>query len=360
MRAATFALLLGVACGEPKPAAKAERPAEPVGQSAKFAPPEGRTLLVVGQDLASIASYTEAVWPAPGGVTGYIRFDAEPPAVPGLRSVSNDGAGDNDASQLLERYPDSVLVLGLYLVDHSGSHLEQVADGTLDPAIDELGAFIREAQRPLLLRIGYEFDGDWNHYEPEPYKAAFRHVVERLRQTETDNFASVWQSATSSLGNYKNLPIASWYPGDDVVDWAGSSYFVPSAVQHDKLLAFAREHDKPVLIAESTPQGYDLAALTFSDTGQTLLAKTPEAIWSEWYAPYFAFVHANADVIRGLAYIDCNWAAQPMWSASAGNGYWGDSRVEVQPLIRERWLVEIEQPGWQHGSPELFVELALR
>lgn len=354
---ALAAALLALACAAP--AARDVSHTEGAPGAAKFRPRQG-TLLVVGQDLGSIAGYTQHVWPSPGGVTGYVRIDPDSARVPGLRSVQNDGAGDNDASELAARYPHSVLVLGLYLVDHGGQHLRRLADGELDAGVDDLAAFIRDARRPVLLRIGYEFDGPWNRYEPEPYKAAFRHVVERLRERGADNVASVWQSATSAHGTYRNLPLDAWYPGDDVVDWCGSSYFDFSAPHHEALLAFARARHKPVMIAEAAPRGYDLEALTFSDDGRELVPKTPEAIWSEWFAPFFAFVHAHRDAIGAVAYIDCDWASQPMWSSSGGNGYWGDTRVEANAQIRARWREEIQNGRWLHGSSQLFADLGLR
>ena len=322
-----------------------------------FRPPAGQTLLIVGQDLDSIQGYTESVWPSPGGVTTYTRIDENPWALPGLRTLVNDGAGDLHASELVSRYPDSVLSIGLYLVDDSGSHLAHVADGTLDAAIDDLGAFIGEAARPVFLRIGYEFDGSWNHYEPEGYKAAYRHIVERLRSQGVLNFASVWQSAAYALGTYQGLPLDAWYPGDDVVDWCGSSYFKFAAAPQQALLDFARAHEKPVMIAEATPQGYDTEALTHSETGDPLTTRTAQQIWDEWYAPFFAFVHQNADVVRAVAYINADWASQPMWGPSGGSGYWGDSRVEASAELQSLWLAEISGESWLHGSPDLFSTL---
>src|ERR1700693_6422639 len=34
---------------------------------------------------------------------------------------------------------------------------------------------------PSFMRIGYEFDGEWNAYEPEAYVAAWRRIVEIFR-----------------------------------------------------------------------------------------------------------------------------------------------------------------------------------
>ena len=239
----------------------------------------------------------------------------------GLQSTVSWGAGDVNGQQLLDDYPHSVLVIGLSLVDQSGRNLQRISDGTHNAAIDELGQFITAAERPVFVRIGYEFDGPWNHYEPELYIAAYRHIVTRWREQGVDNAINVWQSATSIFGRYRDLPFESWYPGDEYVDWMGTSYFEGDRTLHDAFLAFARNHNKPVMIAESTPQGYDLEQLTYADpttSGVNAQAKTAEAIWDAWYAPFFEFIHSNADVIRAVAYINVDWKNQPMWGP-AGN-----------------------------------------
>lgn len=324
----------------------------PSSSTTRLLPPDGKTLLIVGQDLGSIAGYVAGVWPTPGGVTTYTDISEAPgkQLLAGLETLTNYGSGDIHAAALLDRYPGSALAIGLYLVDNTGTNLDHIADGTHDAAIDKLGAFIRRAARPVYLRIGYEFDGEWNHYDPTKYKAAFRHIVTRLREAKTDNFAAVWQSATYQLGRYRGLPLDSWYPGDDVVDWCASSYFKFSRGPHDELLSFARAHHKPVLIAESAPQGYELDALTYSEDGKQIAKRTSEQIWDQWFAPYFAYIHANSDVIRAVAYIDCDWNSQPLWGPSGNQGYWGDTRVEADAMLRERWLAEIKTPFWVHGA----------
>jgi hypothetical protein len=152
-------------------------------------------------------------------------------------------------------------------------------------------------------------------------------------------------------------PVEAWYPGDEYVDWVGISYFSSVQPFQDSLLEFARAHDKPLMIAESAPQGYDLEELTYgspASTGRSLSATTAEEIWRRWYEPFLGFIHANADVIRAVAYINVAWNEQPMWQPGAGNGYWGDSRIQANEVIKERWLEEISVDFWAHGSPELF------
>ena len=39
------------------------------------------------------------------------------------------------------------------------------------------------------------------------------------------------------------------------------------------------------------------------------------------------------------------------------NGYWADSRVQANDLIKERWLAELDQDSWLMGAPDLFDSL---
>ena len=99
--------------------------------------------------------------------------------------------------------------------------------------------------------------------------------------------------------------------------------------------------------------------MTYSapNDGQNFATKTPDEIWEEWFGPFFTFIHDNADVIRAVAYINADWHSQAMWGAGGGNGYWGDTRVQVNTDIRAKWLAEINTGFWLHGAPDLFKTL---
>lgn len=277
--------------------------------AARFAPirPD-ETLLFIGQDLGSVAEYAAGVTGGrvPSGVTTYTAIrDGDADSLNGLWSEVDYGAGRIDATALLRAYPGAALSVGLDLV----GALDGIAAGRRDAVIDRLGQFLRDAARPVFLRIGYEFDGPWNRYEPEAYKAAFRRIVSRMRGAGVGNFATVWQSATSGMGTFGGRSIWDWWPGDEYVDWAGLSYFVPHAASLDALLGAARYKHVPVMICESAPQGYDLARSTVGSTdGGGGGARTPVSsadIWSRWFAPFFSFIRRNSDVIRSVSYVRC-------------------------------------------------------
>ncbi|MGL1936893.1 MAG: glycoside hydrolase family 26 protein [Fibrobacterales bacterium] len=329
--------------------------------TSKFSPPAGKTLMILGQDVESIAGYKEHVSKDIGGITTYTNISEEDraPMLSGLHSTVNYGAGDVNALLCLDENPNAALVIGLFLVDKSGTNLEHIADGTLDSKILELANFMKSTERPVFLRIGYECDGYWNHYEPEQYILAFRRVVDICRSV-TDNFVSVWQGATYHLNTYRDLPVKAWYPGDEYVDWCGTSYFTFLEKAHEEMLDLAYRHNKPVIICESAPQGYDLANKNwgFPERKSTIIDKTSEQIWDEWFRPYFNYIHKNSNVIRAVAYINCHWDIQPDSAYPYDQGYWGDTRIEANSYIKQKWLEEIGNSSWLHGSPDLFNILA--
>ncbi|MEM7460888.1 MAG: hypothetical protein AAF331_15600, partial [Pseudomonadota bacterium] len=100
---------------------------------------------------------------------------------------------------------------------------------------------------------------------------------------------------------------------------------------------------------ESAPQGYDIAAgfraninpLLDGPSGEGQTTVSSAQIWDEWYAPLFAWMNDNTDVVRGFAYINVDWDSQPMWGAPYANGFWGDSRLQANPEIADRFNTEL-------------------
>ncbi|MEM5947608.1 glycosyl hydrolase [Spirochaetia bacterium 38H-sp] len=348
-------------------------------EASKFHPGHDRILLIIGQDNDSIAGYVnEGSFPEPAGVVFYTSLTMSS-ALRGLYNDENYGAGRLNASELLSKYQNSVLVIGLYVV----GALDDIVSGKLDRKLDELGRFIEEADRPVFLRFGYEFEGPWNAYDSASYVQAFRYTRNRLAKI-TDNFAMVWQAAASPWGTYERYSsyyklLEAYYPGDAYVDWCGFSVFAvnsrafPELVsldiaerQREAILDFARAHAKPVMICEATPQGYDIEGKTRSaivpvyykgrhyNPGDVIEKKSSEDIWQEWFVPFLNFIKRNRDIIKAVVYINADWNKQPMWAHPYRNGYWGDSRIQVDEYIASMWQNEIESGMWVNSDKGLF------
>jgi hypothetical protein len=323
--------------------------------SHKYVPPPGGTLFIIGQDNDTIGEYLEAIpSPYPGGVTSYTSLNR----LEGLTSKGNYGSGTVFLNELVKSHPESVIALGLSLVDYLPAIPSDQADHKINILLDLLASY----DRPVFLHFGYEFDGEWNHYDPEEYQQAWIYFRKRMQTKGVTNVVMVWQSATYCDGTYQQKPIEAWYTGDEYVDWVGLSFFIQGTCQYrplDELLEFARAHNKPVMVAEATPHRYKTGKLTYSVLGREFELRTPEQVWEEWYAPFFAYVHGNgnADVIRTVVYINTYWDTQPMWGEPYRNGYWGDSRVQANGFIQERWLAELNRDFRLMASPDLFATL---
>lgn len=284
--------------------------------------------LFIGQDVDSIDAYVSYVngGGAPAGVTTYTAI-RDSGSLEGLHTTVNYGAGNICATCLLNSYPTAALAIGLDLVDT----LASIAAGNHDGTVAQLAEFIKQTNRQVYLRIGYEAEMPHNRYDPTEYRAAFRRIVEGIRNNGATNIIFVWQLGTSAI-TYNGLDAMEWFPGSDVVDWVGGSYFAFEQGPWDKLLGLARAYGKRVMICEATPRGYDLREGTIDDGSSRPFVGATEQ-WNRWFGPFFAFIGANSDVIDVVAYISADWDTQSLWSE-----YWGDTSIEANGEIKMKWL----------------------
>ncbi|MFJ4439207.1 endo-1,3-beta-xylanase [Streptomyces sp. NPDC088923] len=382
--------------------------------SGRNLPADGKVLSVMGQDSDTLSAYKRDVLdksslnaPKPGGVTLYTNLvlGGSPEPLAGMNGPVNWGSGTVDFNSTLAQYPGAALAVGLYLSDATsgcnnqplraiiGTNDSDVTSGNPSltaqyrAKVDDMVTKLKGYDRQVFLRIGYEFDGPWNCYSADYYKKAFQYIKGRIDALGATKVATVWQTAAWPLNTNTDHPewnyvvtdpahYDTWYPGDAYVDWVGLSAFYtsgslatqwgcsaydtsPTGLQN-RVLDFARGHGKPVMIAESSPQGYDNGAATKS----CIMKKGPvaansDARWNEWYKPYFSFIAANRDVIRAAAYINTDWDSQTQWQCAdganaggtgCGNGYWGDARVQADPVILDRFLAELRGSQWVGGT----------
>ena len=233
-----------------------------------------RPLLFVGQDLGALHELRASKCCAlPDGVTAYVNlYDVLSPGRnfgglgvdAGLRPIADEsgwGAGPVSAWKSAVEFGAPRLAIGLSITEADQKDgLKRLAAGAFDPEIRQLAAFISKVDRPVLLRIGYEFDGAWNHgySDNRVYVAAWRRIVDVLRAEGASNAVFVWQTSASPIDDLLDRghdDIRDWYPGDGYVDWMALSWFLrpdekplnanayrpPSArALADELLAFAR------------------------------------------------------------------------------------------------------------------------
>ncbi len=359
----------------------------------------------MGQDTGTLSAFKkmvldkDATFPAPGGVTLYtkISHSFKYGSLAGLKENVDYGSGINNFIDTLNEFPKAALAVGLDITDAQDNckslptkAIAGLIDADVTPElisfyrdeVDRLITFLKSTDRPIFLRIGYEFDGPWNCYNAVAYKASFRFIKARINALNAYKIATVWQTA-AWLRNQDTYQVTDknhldqYYPGDDVVDWIAFSKFygkqyrkhqwscdelnppwftpmVSAVSQHDRTLDFARLRNKPVMIAEAAPAGYNTSTLTSSCVFTNRTSSiTAEELWDSWYQDWFDYIEKNRDIIRAVAYINTYWHTQSMWycvpnalagAANCKQGYWGDSRIEGNPLILKNFSKEISKP----------------
>jgi|GEM_PF-1168166 len=336
----------------------------------KFAPKDGKTMLIIGQDLGSVAGYTNSgKFPTPAGITMYTDIYA----MNGLNDIINYGGGDIGLQASMDRYPNSALSIGLWMVEEADGKgedhpngLNEIINGQHDDELIKFRDFAkRNAPRPIYLRIGYEFDGTWNNYNAGKYVAAYKYIVDFLNAQGVTNIAYVWQSAT--YGSDAPNKIDSYYPGDDYVDYVGLSFFFyDSAFNGDNLdyiLNYARARNKPIMMAEVSAQYYEFDQGTFHsfDNPGNPTTINGQGIWDQYFKnQLIPFIDNNRDIIRAVAYINADWQSQLLWKwPDANNGFWGDTRIETDNILSNNWNNYITNGNFLHGSPNLLSDLGI-
>ncbi len=326
---------------------------------AKFEPGDGECLFFIGQDMRAIGgldNYSDGYcdhFDVPVGITLYTGFAKGIESFgyvqkgnDGIKTIANWGAEDSCVQCYIDDpdFKHSMIAIGLSLVGND----KKVSKGHHDDLIKELGEWIKSIERPVFLRIGYEFDGwDWNFYNKLDYLTSWKRIHSIFNKMSVNNVAFVWQSKGTGSGQEI---LEDWYPGDDLVDWCGYSYFDNP---DEEMITFARKHNKPVFIAEAAPILTD--GTKFSNTFLTDPEQAKQA-WNEWFIPFIKTLNDHKDVIKAFSYINVNWSVQPMWK---DNGLFKhvDSRIQESEFIAKKWQEEISKPRYLKPSSELWNSL---
>lgn len=309
-------------------------------EQTKFVPPNGKTLLIMGQTVERITEYMNHFpdQPIPGGWSAYWGI----PEFKGVKEAhKNYEIGNTQNHQMLiDEFPNTVLQSAMWMVG-KWDVAKKAGDGDYDKVIKKYSAWAKSVDRPIYLRIGYEFDGPHNELEPEEYVMAYRHIVDLMRAKGVENIAFVWHSYASPP--FKDYPLSAWYPGDDYVDWVAISVFGHAYNGRDfgpnceAVLQFAKKHKKPVMIAESSPiKGID---------------KESTEVWNQWFVNFFTFTYSKN--IKAISFINEDWPSFRM----AGIEEWKDSRLYNNSQISDAWFKETNKDRYLKQSADLFKQL---
>lgn len=139
-----------------------------------------------------------------------------------------------------------------------------VASGTVDADIAAQARAVRSLGAPVFLSFHHEPDVESTFGSPAQYVAAWRHYVQQMRTAGASGAAFTWIMTPSSFGSASvGAGADAYYPGDDVVDWAGLDAYNwlgcspgkpaawrPLAQVVSPFRTFGARHGKPLMLAE--------------------------------------------------------------------------------------------------------------
>lgn len=292
-----------------------------------LAPPPGKCLLCIGEDANAIDEYVRNTKRTPAGFMVRTHLAAWNDQVMGIDRLELDGVQDFSA---VKRHPDTFLQVGLVFCDCQ----PDVIAGRYDDKVQRLAQWFKEADVPVYLRIGVEFnhpgDGLQLRHEPEGYKKAFIRIRGVIEKSGAKNVRYVWHAFTDPRPN-KMRRTLDWYPGDELVDWFGVSIYDANdaaILASAKWLADeAKRRGKPFMIAEAGIRGGNLN-------------------FGKFAPPLFKFIEENN--VGMLCLISEDFEQRRNYRGKA----WGDMRVHVPPVLAD-WLEWNSREAILASSPDL-------
>ena len=131
-----------------------------------------------------------------------------------------------------------------------------IAQGKFDAYFSEFAETIKNFGTPVLISIDHEMNGTWYAYSQSfpgsntlarDYKAAWRHIVALFRERGVSNVAWVWAPNVPDVGEVR---ASEYYPGDDVVDWVGPSFYSGNPIHNLRAFYSQWAGKKPIFITE--------------------------------------------------------------------------------------------------------------
>jgi mannan endo-1,4-beta-mannosidase len=175
--------------------------------------------------------------------------------------------------------------------------MSKILDGQFDDYIDQFAAGVKELGLPVVIRLDQEMNADYypwsdtmTYNQRGEYVRLWRYVVDRFRAIGADKDV-IWLWTPNRVDDIPQKQIASFYPGDDYVDWVGvdgywrnKSQAYDFAVTYNRTLGLLRAlTDKPIFIGEvgATENGGHKVAWINSFFAE--LPKNPDIIGFAWF-----------------------------------------------------------------------------
>jgi hypothetical protein len=175
--------------------------------------------------------------------------------------------------------------------------MSKILNGDFNAYIDQFAQGIKDLGLPVVIRLDQEMNADYypwsdtaSYNQRGEYVRMWRYVVDRFRAVGADRYV-IWHWTPNRIDDIPQKQIASFYPGDDYVDWVGvDGYWRNKSKAYDFAVTFARTlgllralTDKPIFIGEvgaTETSGHKVAWLNsfFAE-----LPKNPDIIGFSWF-----------------------------------------------------------------------------
>jgi hypothetical protein len=147
------------------------------------------------------------------------------------------------------------------MVSWHGTTYSRITSGASDRTIATMATRLAGMKRPILLRWGWEMNGNWfpwdgthNGRKPAGYVKAWQRMHRIFHQHGATNVAWVWAPNWNSGPNVSWNEFQHYYPGDPYVDWVGVSGYNFSGESPKTLftpIVKAYGKRKPIILAET-------------------------------------------------------------------------------------------------------------
>ncbi len=249
--------------------------------------------------------------------------------------------------------------LSLFLTDGEATDSVIAVSDTYDALIDSIITLSKEYGKRMFLRIGGEFNGEWNGHHPHLYVDMFRKITDMFAARGfRDSVATIWCYMPAAANDFDSVGVAGalWYPGDAYVDWFGLDVFdaanfdqalpdydrrgITTKGKSERFLGMARMKGKPVYLSETSAIRLNIT----SDPADGV------ADWNAWFAKFWGFISAHEE-IKGFSYINTDWPEHAYAD-------WGDARIQNNAYVSEQYLQEMQKPRYIHlpWSPTTDIE----
>lgn len=170
--------------------------------------------------------------------------------------------------------------------------MSKILGGQFDAYIDRFAHDVKSTGLPIIIRLDQEMNADyypWSDTAPYNKRGQFvqvwKHVVDRFRAIGADKYV-IWLWTPNRVDNIPQKQIASFYPGDDYVDWVGvDGYWRNKSVTANFAVTYAKTLG---LLRALTRKSIFIGEVGASETGGKKVV---------WINSFFHDLPLNPDII---------------------------------------------------------------